>query len=137
MMKLIIAGGRNFDDYELLHKNVVQFLVDHQNGGVIILSGGADGADALGERFADEYGWEVDLHNARWNDLSVEPCVIKHRQDGTKYNVLAGLNRNTEMAKQATHCICFWDGKSTGTKDMIGKAKQYGLSLKVVKYKAP
>ena len=36
------------------------------------------------------------------------------------------------MAKEADACIVFWDGKSTGTKNMIDLAKKYKLKLRVI-----
>ena len=39
---------------------------------------------------------------------------------------------NETMAKEADACIVFWDGKSTGTKNMIDLAKKYKLKLRVI-----
>ena len=76
---------------------------------------------------------------AKWDDLNVEPCIVKTNKYG-KYNVLAGHNRNKEMAEYASKdeelgvLIAFWNGKSTGTKSMIELAKEYGLRIFVVDY---
>ena len=49
-MRLIIAGGREFNDYELL-KEKVDYLLRNKKGETIeIVSGKARGADSLGER---------------------------------------------------------------------------------------
>ena len=49
-MKIAIVGSRNFHDYELLDKTIKNNIdiddIDY------IVSGGAQGADRLGERFA-------------------------------------------------------------------------------------
>ena len=99
MKKLIIAGSRSFNDYDKLKSEVMNFIVEIDEIPIII-SGTAKGADKLGERFAEEYELEVDLYPANWNE----------------YGKRAGPIRNEEMAKNATHCIVFWDGKSSGSK---------------------
>lgn len=118
-MRLIIFGSRDFDDYELLKKEADYFIIRHLEEGeeVIIVSGEADGADVLGEDYADANGYKVMGFPADWN----------------KYGNAAGGIRNRQMAKYATHAIGFWDGRSPGTRDMIEKCKIYGLKYIVVK----
>ena len=50
--KVIIAGGRDFSDYELLLEKCDYYLTEKTN--VEVVSGGAKGADILGERYAKE-----------------------------------------------------------------------------------
>ena len=112
--KLIIAGSRDFDNYELLKQTVIPYLNDIAE----IISGTARGADTLGEQFAKEFNIPIRQFPADWST------------HGKK----AGYLRNVQMAKNATACIVFWDGKSRGTQHMINIAKQYGLKLKIVIY---
>jgi hypothetical protein len=135
MNKLIIAGGRKFNNYKLLSKEVKKFVVDHKLKPLTIISGKASGADSLGEKFAEEYNIPVIEKPANWDDIEGRPKKeIGQARYGKPYWKLAGLIRNEEMAKEATHCICFWDGKSTGTKDMIKLADEYDLIYHVVNY---
>ena len=53
MYHLIIAGGRDFDDYALLERTVDQFLENIQDE-ITIFCGKARGADSLGEQYATE-----------------------------------------------------------------------------------
>lgn len=118
-MKVIIAGGRDFNDYELLKAELNLILcIRVMREDLEILSGGAKGADALGEQYAKEYNVPVKRFPADWN----------------KYGKSAGPIRNTEMAKYAEGCIVFWDGKSKGTKNMIETARNHRLILHVIKY---
>jgi len=117
-LKLIIAGGRNFNDYDLL-KEKVDYYLKNTNESVEIVSGKAKGADTLGERYAKENGYGLSLFPADWN----------------RYGKGAGYIRNKEMAEYATHCICFWDGESRGTKMMIDLAKERDLKVRVINYK--
>lgn len=132
MLKVIIAGGRNFKDYKTLRKVCDKVLSEIEN--VIIVSGKEpNGADKLGEKYAKEKGFIVKEFPADWNDLT-EPCVLRTRKDGTKYNALSGFKRNYKMAEYADALIAFWDGESPGTKDMIEQAKRKKLQIKIHKY---
>lgn len=114
--KLIIAGSRDFNDYFLLKTKLTSILQNTTN--VEIVSGGCRGADKLGENFAEEMGYSVVTFPADWN----------------KYGKQAGYVRNKQMAEYATHCVCFWDGVSKGTKLMIELARKCKLKLRIVKY---
>jgi hypothetical protein len=115
-MKLIIAGGRDFSNYDLLIESVN--LIIPGVPGVEIVSGGAKGADNLGERFAIDNNLQIKRFPAEWD----------------KYGKSAGYRRNSDMADYADSCICFWDGQSKGTNHMINLAKQKGLSVTVINY---
>lgn len=116
MRKLIIAGGRDFSDYDMLKKEVSEFIKTFGEDSIEIVSGTARGADSLGERYALEHGHLIKKFPANWN----------------KYGRAAGPFRNAEMAEYANACIVFWDGKSSGTKSMIHLAEMNKLNLKIV-----
>lgn len=82
------------------------------------MSGGAKGADTLGERYAEEKGFKVKRFPADWNI------------HGKK----AGILRNEEMANYADTCVAFWDSQSKGTAHMIKRATELGLKVRVVRY---
>ena len=115
-MKVIIAGGRDFSDYDLL-RDKCDLLLSNLSG-VEIVSGGAPGADHLGERFAKEKGYLVKLFNAVWS----------------LHGRSAGPVRNAQMADFADCLIAFWDCKSKGTLSMITLARSKGLKVRVIKY---
>lgn len=100
-MKTIIAGSRAFDDFNALlgFLSVMSPEWDIEE----VVSGGARGADALGEQFAKLYNIPVKKFPADWDT----------------YGKGAGFIRNSEMAKYADGLIAFWDGVSPGTKHMI------------------
>lgn len=116
MIKLVIAGGRTFNNYTGMAKALDKLLVNHTD--VTVISGGARGADKLGERYAKERGYKLHVELAQWD----------------KYGKSAGYKRNEVMAKMATHVVAFWDGESRGTKHMIELAKKYDCKLKVGRY---
>jgi hypothetical protein len=116
-MRLIIAGSRSFDDFGFLEKSVLSFLKKHKQPGeaVEVISGHALGADKLGERFAEKYGLKTVILPAKWD----------------KHGKAAGHIRNKEMAEMGSHCVVFWDGQSTGSKNMVDTAGKRGLCLEV------
>lgn len=113
MIKVIIAGGRNFDDFNKLCQVCDEFLKDQIN--IEIVSGAYKGADLLGERYAAERHHPIKQFPADWR----------------QYGKSAGLKRNAVKAAYAEMLIAFWDGKSKGTKHMIELATQAGLIVKV------
>ena len=117
--KIIIAGGRDFMDYNLLKEKTNKILqekkVTHK---IVIISGCARGADTLGLRYASENTFDVEEYPADWD----------------KYGKKAGYVRNVEMAENADALIAFWDGKSKGTKHMIDIATERNLPIRVIRY---
>jgi len=116
MFKVIIAGGRNFKNYELLCSKCDKLLINQTN--IEIVSGAARGTDKLGEQYADERGYSVKQFPANWN----------------KFKRAAGFIRNQEMAEYADALIAFWDGTSKGTKHMIDIATNLKLKIRIVLY---
>ncbi len=117
IFKVIVAGTRTFDDYELL-KSKLDFFLKNQRG-VEIVSGTARGADQLGEWYANERGLAVKRFPADWE----------------LYGKSAGYRRNAQMAEYADAAVIFWDGISRGSRHMINLAKEKGLPVRVVLYK--
>lgn len=115
MKRLVIAGSRDFNDYELLNKVLSPFV----NQIDVVVSGTARGADRLGERFARE-------HNIK---------LIRFKADWEFYGRSAGYVRNEKMAIYCTDVCVFWDGESRGTKHMMDLADKYGKPKMVIKYK--
>ena len=114
--KLIIAGGREFTDYELLSKTMSKY---YKRDDLEIVSGTARGADKLGERFAEEKSIPVRHFPADWNAKGKA----------------AGYIRNAEMAAYADALLAFWDGSSKGTNHMINLAHKNNLHVSIVNYK--
>jgi len=118
MVKLIVFGGRDFNDVEMLRQAMYRFpdiLTSEFVNGMC-----PTGADLLAREYARSRGRKVHEFPADWD----------------KYGKAAGPRRNAEMAKFGSVGIGFWDGKSAGTKNMIMHALQNGCELHVYRYKA-
>lgn len=130
--KVIIAGSRSFDNYELLKKKCDSILSKIE-GEIWIISGTAKGADQLGEKYAQERGYWLVEYPAKWDDIKGRPSnQIGITKDGNKYWKLAGHHRNDQMAKDADALILFNMG-TPGSKDMLKRASNKGLKIREIK----
>lgn len=118
MLYIIIAGSREFTNYNILEQKL-NFLLQNTTDDITIISGTASGADKLGERYAKNHNYNIIKKPANWK----------------KYGKRAGYVRNVEMAKIATHCVVFRVNLSKGSTHMINIAKQKNLVLRVYDYK--
>jgi hypothetical protein len=114
---IVVAGGREFNDYPLLKRELDRILPTFGED-ITIVSGTARGADTLGERYAEE------------NDLKVRA----YPPDWDAYGRRAGILRNLQMAEEADGLVAFWDGKSKGTAHMIRISKEAEAVVHVVRY---
>lgn len=116
LKRVVIAGCRNYNNYAKA-KAYIDFCLCNirKENDIVIVSGCASGADAIGERYAEENGFKVEKYPADWE----------------KYGKSAGPKRNEEMAKACDFVICFWDGKSKGTKNMVENAKKYKKTVRI------
>lgn len=114
MKKVIIAGTRTFDDYYFL-KNVLNELYPKP---IIVVCGGASGADNFGRLWAIKKGYPYEMFWAQWD------------KEGKK----AGYNRNVKMGEFADELVAFWDRKSKGTEHMIKIMEEKGKPVKIVYY---
>lgn len=115
-MKTIIAGSRDivqmkYVEAAILNASLTGFDISE------IVSGTARGVDRLGENYGKRNNIPIKRFPADWN----------------KYGKKAGYIRNEVMALYADALISVWDGKSSGSKDMIERAEKHGLKLFVYK----
>ncbi len=107
--RLVVAGCRNYTDYQRTSSEIKKYIEKLDTDySIIIVSGCSKGADALGEKFAENHKLQLEKYPAEWD----------------KYGRSAGPRRNSQMAKIADGIIVFWDGRSKGTKNMIENAKK-------------
>jgi hypothetical protein len=106
-MKLIIAGGRDYQfnlaDYNLLSELHARAHITE------VVSGGAQGADKCGEKWARRIGIHVKKFVADWE----------------KHGKAAGPIRNRQMAEYADAAILF--PGNVGTSNMRVEALKAGL----------
>lgn len=118
-MKLIVAGGRDFVDTQMM----ITVLLDLVEKGKIdpnpeLVCGMARGADILAFRLWKSENMQIHVFPAEWDT----------------YGKSAGFRRNKEMGEFADAAVCFWDGKSKGTKHMIDIMQRLNKPVYVVRY---
>jgi len=99
--KLLIAGTRTFTDYNFVRNMLDMAYPD--DGPEEVISGGCRGTDLLGEKWAAEREIEVTKFMPDWN----------------LHGEAAGPIRNRQMAWRCDSAFIFWNGKSSGTLNMI------------------
>lgn len=103
-LKIIVCGGRNYDD-----KEFVYYVLDKVNPDIVV-HGAARGADSLADEWCSDRGREVRRYPAKWN----------------LHGRSAGPLRNREMLASELEDL---DGviafpSSSGTADMIHIARK-------------
>ena len=113
-MRIGVIGSRGFNNYDLVCDELNPLLNDIE----LIVSGGAKGADTLGERWANENNIRTLIFKPDWN----------------KWGKRAGFIRNTDIIANSDYVIAFWDGVSPGTLSSIKLSEKSGTKIKIVKY---
>ena len=116
-MKVIVAGSRSFNDRVLAFGKLDRILANVRPGECTIISGGARGADRIGEAYARARGLKCEVLAADWSTGRG-----------------AGYARNRRMAAVADALVAFWDGESRGTADMIRLMRAAGKPVRVVRF---
>ena len=115
-MKCIIAGSRSVNRLSEVERAI------HESGWsdeiLEVVSGGALGADLLGERWAA----------ARRREVTQFPVT---EEEWDRYGKAAGPIRNRRMAEYADRAVIVWDGESRGSKNMIHEMDRLGKPVSV------
>lgn len=122
MMKVIIAGGRDFVDSSRMAQVLNQLegsFLPMGGEGLELVCGMARGADLTAYTLLSSHGYPVIEMPADWD------------RGGRG----AGYKRNVDMARVADKLIAFWDGKSKGTQHMINIMNGLGKPVHVVRYR--
>ena len=109
-MKVIVCGGRNFYDAEMVAKYLDMLLVIYRFDTVI--HGAARGADTLAGVWARRNHLDEEPHHADWDRL------------GRK----AGVIRNAEMLKSRPQLVIAFPG-NRGTRNMMDQATANGVNV--------
>ena len=120
-MKIAIVGSRNFKNDHLIHQKIIGYFygnpVHHD-----FVSGGANGADKMAEKWIDYLNDEKYITYRNPNSKLPKRQKTKKiifKPDWNKYGKKAGFIRNQQIVNEADKIIAFWDGKSKGTKHSI------------------
>ena len=118
-MKVIIAGGRDFNDEDFMINSINSLI----GTGAIpepftLICGMARGADITG------------YYVCKDNDIE----IIEYPADWNTHGKSAGFIRNREMADACDCAVIFWDGLSRGTANMISLMRNRNKPVYVFEY---
>lgn len=119
--RVLVCGTRTWVDYDLVAETLRR-IDNRVDSGFLridtIINGGAEGADLLATRWANENDKTVKAYLPDWN----------------QYAKSAGPRRNQEMINKGKPdlVVAFWDGISRGTGDMITRAIQNRIPVEIV-----
>lgn len=123
-MRILVSGHRKFDDWALLTQTMDRTIPhdldtgEQDYGNLVIIEGGAPGADFLARVWA------------KWMYVKFE----EYPADWDKYGKAAGPIRNKQMLDEGKPdlVVAFLAKDSVGTKNMIEQAEKAGIPVKVI-----
>jgi len=111
-VRVIVCGSRRWRDRDAISNRLFDLAV-----GSTIVHGNAAGADKIAHQEAQKLGMLVEPHPADWK----------------RYGKGAGPIRNRLMAELgADLCLAFLKDNSSGTRDMIQRAREHGIPVEVI-----
>jgi len=119
-----VTGSREFDDYKMLQTKLYNLLSPRSNH-ITIISGGDEGADKLGEKFAIDYGTDLLIMPADWETRG------KYAVYERNIDMALTAIKDASVYKTNIMLVIFWDGKSIDTRNMISIAMYMGIETHV------
>lgn len=118
-MKLAVVGSRMFTNYGYLCKVLEKYLTVKgiSKDNLLIISGGAIGADSLARTWCEE------------NNVG----IIEHLPNYGISGEMAPIVRNGVIAAECDEMIAFFTGESRGTTNVINRAKKLGKKVYTVR----
>lgn len=121
MRVLVVCGGRDYDDYEAVKRELDACAARAAmlRTVLVVIHGGARGADSLAERWCREH--------------PSNQLMMTFAADWATHGKAAGPIRNQEMIEEGrpSTVIAFPGGR--GTADMIRRAEAAGIEVRRIK----
>lgn len=112
-MKVLVCGGRDFDDYNQVHDVLGRIHHGPQGPVAFVIQGGARGADSLGRQWAEDH----DVNGGEWPP------------DWERHGKRAGPIRNQLMIDEGKPDLVVAFPGGTGTADMVRRARKAGVEV--------
>lgn len=116
-MKLLVTGGRKYTDWVRVQRVLDAYLEEWGRENLILIEGGAEGADRLARKWAQARGVHVATVDALWDWFR-----------GKGNALAAGPARNRAMTLLDPDHVVAFPG-NTGTRNMVEQARQAGISV--------
>jgi hypothetical protein len=118
-MRLLVCGDRNWKDKGLINKVLLSYWMDAPWETLTIIHGCAKGVDSLAGEIGKENSQKILEFPAQWDKFGKSAGPIRNQQmlDKGKPDLVLAFHDNIEESK--------------GTKDMVNRAKNAGLEVRV------
>lgn len=113
-MRVLVTGSRDWTDREAIRKALWWLRKHHDE--VVVVHGGADGADSIADDLAEEFGF----------------LPVEYAADWHQYKLAAGPIRNQAMVDSGPDVVLAFHedlAKSKGTKDCVKKARSANIPV--------
>jgi len=113
MMRVLVTGSRSWTDYDTIEA-ALGSIIAATDSRIVVVHGGARGADSLAEQAARNLGLDTEVHPPNWT-----------------LGRGAGYIRNAEMVKAgADVALAFIVDDSRGASHCAGLAKRAGIPVR-------
>lgn len=110
-MRVVVSGSRSITDANAVERELRSYLACKDE----VVTGGAQGVDAIAHDYAYRMFCKTEVVEAEWD----------------RFGKQAGPIRNRKMLEDADMLVAIWDGKSRGTKNAIQTALELGVKTHV------
>lgn len=110
-MRLLVCGGRDFEDVAVLLDAMNAAVGDNRD--VVVIHGGARGADKIAGAIATAAGVPTEVHTADWD----------------RYGKRAGYLRNRQMLDEGKPDLVLAAPGGVGTAMMVKIAREAGVKV--------
>jgi len=110
-MRVIVTGGRNYQNYQVV-EDILWMIDPHDPLLLVIIQGGQTGADSLAKTWAEENAFQYETFKADWD----------------KHGKAAGPIRNQEMIDVGADLVIAFPG-GKGTADCMRRAKEAKIPI--------
>lgn len=117
MIKILVCGGRNFNDKETLYGKLDKISRILSGRDITIIHGAARGADSLANDWATDRKVQIEAFPADWN----------------RHGKAAGPIRNQQMLTEGKPDVIVAFSGGSGTAHMISIARKAGIPVYEVK----
>ena len=117
-VRVLVTGSRNWEDRQMIEEVLGEIRSRYGiiREDVVIVHGGARGADRMAGWIAGQLGMKVEVHPADWE----------------RHGKRAGFVRNEEMVNsQPDLVVCFMRDASAGTRMTLRLAMKAGIPVEV------
>jgi hypothetical protein len=113
--RILVTGSRDWDDPKVIYRALGEARGDTPHDRVVLVHGGARGADAMAARYAEAMDWGVEACEADWQ----------------RHGKAAGFIRNAEMVSLgADVCLAFIRNSSRGATHCADAAEKAGIPVR-------